>query len=293
MGVVRNIKCKIRKMNHKCHKEGIENELIYRELYPHYLDILTNSEKELNELILNSKNLKELISHNYSMPPLSVKEKNCEMNECSQNPDNCIYIYEQLYDQRRVLTRNIEDTKRRLDRLKDIADDLSALFKGEKEFEKVVIYPRLDRHEDVVVVAFDLGGFDPSKNTPELYLSYGRVADKHSRMYLSYEGYNGALVIDDFFSMKERRNHGSIMLQILLEIIPLMNEKIRQYNIDFYNEIKNNRTYEMFRNSLSYMHPITHVKGIIYASGSYTIESLTRFYDRNGFVENGRLYRRV
>ncbi|KJD45893.1 hypothetical protein QD47_09650 [Paenibacillus terrae] len=113
-------------------------------------------------------------------------------------------------------------------------------------------------------------------------------------MYLKYLN-SGKLEIIDFFSVKKRIGHGSLMLQSLISLVPLLNRKIDSLNNELFIELNRNKNlpWEQFERSYSYGHSITEIYGIIYPEGEITREVLTHFYNSNGFIENGRLVRKI
>lgn len=192
--------------------------------------------------------------------------------------------------------RKYSKESQRLDHIIDLIADLSILSKDECSSQNDDIFFKVykDEAKSLVAVFLNLSEFLPEdRNTPTLYLSFGKRLNMRSRMYLEYEGYSNNLIINDFFSEVERRGHGGIMLNALLEIIPKLNQRIEEHNKQFYSEIKHRYTFEEFENSLSYKKQIKIIRGRLVPSRGLTVEDLRRFYGRYGFITDGKLYKEV
>ncbi|MCM3273992.1 hypothetical protein [Paenibacillus elgii] len=293
MGILKNIKCSYMKKRYRCNDEYIKDNQTALRVLPELIKLSDMKNEELKTRVLSANSLNELLSLNCSVPDLEIEPID-DLSPCLFEPSTCEDRYKNLRREVQELKKRWEKGRKKINQYEEVIQDIRWMHRFTTNYENFYFKVNFDKVDTFTCITYNLDSFEPdSISNPTLYLSFGKTNDQHSRMYISYSGYDGALKIDDFFSIKERRNHGSFMLQSLLELVPLLNQRIEEYNNWFFGELKGMHTWEEFQSSLSFQRPITYIYGSIHPAGEITKEDLVRFYDRNGFIKDGRLYRQI
>lgn len=263
------------------------------------VDLLEKYINDLNKQIKSTTNIRHLfalsssivVENVYRTYKISTLKDPCELDPDSCNEDCC-----ELYHSVQKLESKIRDIKNRLKQYKDCIEFLDELNeKGNTNEDEIYIKINFDSDDNLTCVLFDLGTFNHSDmKLMTLYLSYGKVSNfEKSKMFLDYYPNNGSLRITEFFSFKKRLGHGSFMLQSCKEIVSIMNSIIKEHNRNSFQNLKANNagiTWDQFKLKHNYIKEIRYIDGSISPAHGLTVEDLVRFYDRNGFIKDGKLH---
>ncbi|MDN4084089.1 hypothetical protein [Paenibacillus polymyxa] len=295
MKLLRQIRCAVRKKTCDCFDKEIKQVSAKICDKNYSISKVKEETTQMNNVLLNITTLTDLMRVRTNIDITDNYKLFVSNEPCSLDPSNCKEYYRSIKKENVKLRNIYSNTCKDLKGLADIQSDIKRLyrFKTEENFNNYFFQLGRDKKDKLICITFDMNSFDINY-TPTLFLSYGRVKETHSRMYLKYLN-SGKLEIVDFFSVKKRIGHGSLMLQSLISLVPLLNRKIDSLNNELFIELNRNKNLprEQFERSYSYGHSITEIYGTIYPEGEITREVLTHFYNLNGFIENGRLVRKI
>ncbi|GIP08219.1 hypothetical protein J1TS5_03890 [Paenibacillus macerans] len=297
MVLFKHLKCMVKERFKYCPKDRYHNKIIEQRLTEEFLNqIRTIKNKSLLQ-INKVKRFDELLNVHIQIPDIEI-DRNLEfleIQECKLNPSDCKSSYE-------IVQENVQTLHTELNKEFGILNSMKEVIEHLRELDKEKGYPRdvffriyFDRDDYMTCVYFDLSNYDPD-DLATLYLSFGKTPTNYrSRMYLEHLNIDlGVLKIVDFFSIVENKGHGSFMLKSLVDLIPLLNQKINQRNQNYYNKLS--LSWSNFQGSSSFKKTINEIEGSIYAPPGAPpdfYERLVRFYKRNDFYKEGSVYRKI
>ncbi|MDN4079367.1 hypothetical protein QYF52_15575 [Paenibacillus polymyxa] len=276
-----------------CPKNHYHNKIIEKGLTEELLDQVRIKKNEAQHKIKKVKGIGELLNIHIQIPDIEVNRnlEFIETQECKLNPSGCKSSYEIAQKYAQVLHVELNKEIGILNSMADVIEHLRELHK-EKGYPRDVYYRLFfDRDDHMTCVYFDLSNYDPD-HLAILYLSFGKTPMNYrSRMYLKHTNADvGILKIVDFFSIEENKGHGAFMLESLVDLIPLLNQKIERRNQEYFNELS--VAWSDFQDSCLLKKTIEDIIGSIYAPPNL-YERLVRFYKRNNFYKEGSVYRKI
>lgn len=298
MKIINSIKCNILNKMLKC------NKLIYQSLLEErakLLKLIPLNEKTLENIKFELKEIENFYE---------VKEKQVEIIEnleegirfsnskCELNPSKCCSDCMILYEEVKKLSNKYNKVIGILKKINEIFQHLEELSYEKLGIDRDIYIKFIyDKEDNPICLFFDKESFDTEKSylkTLTIYLSFGQTPiNERTRLYFRYIKHKGAIKIVDFFSIKKRLRHGSYLLETLVEIIPYLNNKIDEYNKQFFSELNSMYTWEEYIESSSYNKKIEYIFGDIIPDGSLTYEELEEFYCINGFIKDKKLYKEI
>ncbi|MFD0587675.1 hypothetical protein ACFQZE_06645 [Paenibacillus sp. GCM10027627] len=297
MKLLREITCKVKKMKHTCFSHPIKSLQLKVSYLPELISLTNESVEKIENQIKSAKTLSDLTKIDCTEPEFEV-DIDSLYTECDLDPRTCNQILDELdleqYELKRKLNRLIYTIRN----YRDVFEAVVSRYKFTCDsLDHHYFNIGYDKENKLICVTYELSDFDPdSISNPTLYLSFGKLHGRNpSRMYLSYNS-NGSLIINDFFSIEKNLGHGSFMLNSLLQLVPLLNEKIAQHNLNTFNELGREKfcSWEEYQQKPAlYKMPIRVIRGTIRPLEDHKLEDLKRFYNRNGFLKNDRLYKEV
>ncbi|CAM3317961.1 hypothetical protein HP548_12395 [Paenibacillus taichungensis] len=207
---------------------------------------------------------------------------------CELEPSSCYKVVEHeqyvLFNKKNemdVLLDKVSTHHKLIGDLKERFEDNSNLVLNFKE----------DKDGEITCTYFNVDEFNITGGS-YLYLSHREVINPRSNINFSIK--DGGLHIVFVTSHKEGKNHGSFMLSLLLDLVPVFNKKIEEYNLQSFNELKH-LTWEQFRKSRLYKEKVNHIYGTIGSPGISELEKLRLidFYKRNDLHKDGAIYREI
>lgn len=248
--------------------------------------------RKLKQDCLNFESIDDVLSYplDYEGEEYPWTERSYLRATCQLEPSSCTKVVEHekyiLFNKQREMDASLE----RVLSLQKLIEDLKKRFKYKNN---LVFSFKEDKDGDITCTYFNCDDFDIEDGGGcYLYLSHREVIDPRSNINFSIKG--GGLHIVFVTSRKEGKNHGSFMLSLLLDLIPVFNKKIEEYNQKSFKELKH-LTWEQFRKSELYKNKANHIYGTIGSPGisEAEMQRLINFYKRNDLHKDGAIYREI
>lgn len=290
MSIFKTINCKLMQMNHRCNKDEY---LALQSKIEYYLNAVDKSQAEYKLLMKRLLEIKSTSDfYNVNLPTVDESQERNQSAICSLSPKHCEDNFESLDYKCHSLKYRLKDSFQKFLTVNELFKDIFKLHKENNEKE-YFLKTNFDSDDNLICVY--LPEFKKSSSISTIYLSYGLCRNHHNRSYMDVTYYSdGRMEIDELNSYVERKCHGAFMLQCLLEMVPRFNEDIEKKNQQKYLDLRRiYSSWDEFKSSINYEIPIKYIHGKIKPNRNLTREDLVRFYGRNGFIQNGRLYREV
>lgn len=294
MRLLNNLKCSYKQKKFKCRNIDIKTEQARIEAFPEELRAMKARLASLEERILNTNQFIDLPNKE----EIKYVHKNVDIENysgCQLNPESCDEYYEKLFGESSLIQREIQKVEWKLKHLYKLIEDIEKIYESNENINEIGIYAERDKEGKIVIASMNFSKFDAlNDDIDDINLSYGLPILRRSKLELIYSSRIRELEIPDFKSQKERIWHGSIMLRALLYFTPILNKRIDDQNVTIYLGMQSRySSYDDFLTSTFSIKHIDHIKGMISQGGDLSYEDLFRFYLKNGFIKNGRLYREV
>lgn len=279
-------------MYKKCNK--VEMHIIdYRKNLLDQL-ILDNKKKLecLKNKIFNLKDIKDLLEFeiydfNIKFDIKYNKNTGISMQDCKYDPSECCDHYERKRIKLAELEWVLEEQKKEYEQYLNVLDETKHRIENSESTKHIFIRFGMDLDDDIMCSFIDYSSFfeNSPSNSFDVYILYGakdlygRFNNKNTFVYLEHHMYfqEGSIEIVDCLTCKNkiRVGHGSFALNTLLECCEDINLKLA-------NSKKNTG-----------LSQIEFIEGQIVPNRGMTYKEVSDFYESCGYIENGKLYRKI
>lgn len=246
--------------------------------------------KKLKQDCLNFETIDDVLNYqiDYEVEEFLRTERSILRATCELEPSSCNKVVEH---EKYVLSNKQMEMDALLERVSSQHILIGDLKKRFKYKNNLVFNFKEDKDGEITCTYFNCDDFN-IKDGCYLYLSHREVIDPRSNINFSIK--DGGLHIVFITSHKEGKNHGSFMLSLLMDLIPVFNKKIEEYNLQSFNKLPH-LTWEQFRKSVLYEDKANHIYGTIGSPGISEVEMqrLINFYKRNDLHKDGAIYREI
>lgn len=260
--------------------------------------LLADEKKMLLEETLHQYT-KELIACNTVHAFRNIEDRITEISDnnlstdkclkCCRNAKQCIAEYKNTKRNFESKMNNLKKVINSTEQIMKVMCQMNTLIDSLNDEKYLYLKFVLDRNDELVGFILDYNNVFNFQSSTTLYGVMGsrdfRKYSNQGRIYMFLDFYIGSetssLKIVDFFvnRNKTRCYHGTLTLETLIEAVKVINNDIISVN-------NNNR--EHIRAEIS------EINGSIKPHESYiSMQDLYEFYEKNGFIEEGKLLKRI